>query len=119
MPKVRFAKQKREIEVPAGTNLRRAALDAGISVYEGFHKFANCRGFGMCASCRVRITKGADQASAMSFFEKLRLASPLLKMLYPDDSEHPMRLSCRMQVMGDMEVETCPEPNLHGDVFWD
>lgn len=118
MPKVRFVKEKREIEVPVGTNLRRAAMEAGISVYEGIHKLANCRGLGICATCRVRITKGEDQASKMSFYEKMRLASPVLKMLYPD-SKHPMRLSCRMQVMGDMEVETRPEPNLHGEAFWE
>ena len=117
MPTVRFVKEKRDVEVPAGTNLRQAAIKAGISVYEGPHKLLNCRGFGMCASCRVRITQGSDQASPMAWFEKLRLASPVLKMMYVDTKD-PIRLACRMQVNGDMEVETCPEANLHGEPFW-
>ena len=35
MPTVKFVKEKKEIEVPAGTNLRAAAVQAGINLNQG------------------------------------------------------------------------------------
>ena len=32
--------------------------------------------------------------------------------------ENDMRLACRVQVMGDMDVQTCPEFNIFGDNFF-
>ena len=34
MPTINFVNEKKQIEVPEGTNLRRAAMQSGIQVYE-------------------------------------------------------------------------------------
>src|SRR5882757_5339837 len=44
MPKVTFVNENKEIEVPAGANLREEAKKAGINVYWGLAKFLNCFG---------------------------------------------------------------------------
>lgn len=115
MPKVRFVKENREIEVPEGSNLRQAALDAGIQVYRLRHRLLNCHGRGKCGTCRVLIRKGMQNASPISPKEQSRLRLSLLYTGNPDQ----LRLSCQTQVLGDMEVETAPEPNLHGEAFWE
>lgn len=43
------------IEVPRGTNLRRALLDAGFDVYGSVSRVANCGGRGLCGTCGVRF----------------------------------------------------------------
>src|SRR5262249_35841715 len=50
MPKVTFisGKDKKEVEVAEGANLREEALKAGVSVYAGMHRYLNCRGLGLC-----------------------------------------------------------------------
>jgi ferredoxin len=117
MPKIKFVKEKKEIEVESGANLRKVALHEGIELYPGIHQYVNCLGFGQCASCRVRITKGVENVSPAGWWEKLRL-------LMPDTffarlgHEQDMRLACKTAVNGDIEVETKPEGNLYGDRFW-
>lgn len=39
MPIIKFIKEKKEIEVPRGANLRKAALEAGINLYQGINGF--------------------------------------------------------------------------------
>ena len=72
MPTVKFVKEKKEIQVPEGTNLRRAALDAGVNLYNGINglgasinKVFNCHGFGLCGTCLVTISKGMENLSKM------------------------------------------------------
>ena len=67
MPPVNFVNEKKQIEVPAGANLRKEALKAGIKLYGGLNGFGakvnevlNCHGLGHCGTCRVKITKGMD-----------------------------------------------------------
>lgn len=43
------------LDVPAGTNLRRALLDAGLSPYTRLTERLNCGGRGLCATCGVRV----------------------------------------------------------------
>jgi hypothetical protein len=50
MPIVKFIKEKKEIEVPTGANLRKEAMKAGINVHQGVNgmgasanKFLNCQ----------------------------------------------------------------------------
>lgn len=116
MPKIKFVNEKKEVEVEAGANLRQVALREGIQLYPGFHRrwFANCHGLGLCAKCRVHITKGLENVNAQSLTEKLRL------MLEPAriGHEQDLRLGCKTQVNGDIEVETKPPLNLHGERFW-
>jgi ferredoxin len=114
MPTITFVKEKKELQVPVGANLRREMMQAGIAVYSGPHKLLHCPGLSLCGSCRVLITKGMENASPMGFMERTRL-----KMSIPYiGNENTMRLACQTQVIGDMTVENTPGLNLYGDNFF-
>lgn len=138
MPVVKFIKEQKEIEVPHGSNLRKEAIKAGINVHQGLNgfgasvnKFLNCKGIAQCGTCRVKITKGIENASPMGFVEKMRFKCPLPTPVTPGaildpvvpplayiGNEETMRLACQTLVLGDMEVETGPELNLYGENFF-
>ena len=118
MPKVTFVNEKKEIEVPQGANLRHEAQKAGIELYPGPHKYLNCRGFGLCGSCRVLVKSGAENLSPKSFIEKLNLnLHPVTSLAYIGH-EDEMRLACQAKVIGDCSVVTQPAMNLYGENFW-
>lgn len=111
MPKVKFIREKQEIEVPAGANLREAAQKAGIEVYEGLNKYLNCYGHGTCGTCRVLIKNDTlKNSSKKSLLEKLRLQLSWFAI----GVESEVRLSCQTKVEGDIEVYTRPEWNYSG-----
>ena len=114
MPTITFANEKKEIQVPNGANLRKEALRAGVQLYPGIHKFANCRGFGSCGSCRVLVTKGMENTSPKGILESARLAMSLAAI----GNEQTMRLACQTRVEGDITVTTCPPMNLFGENFF-
>ena len=127
MPIVHFVNEKKQIEVPAGANLRAEAIKAGIRLYDGLNGFGakvnevfNCHGFGHCGTCRVKITQGAQNASPMGLMETVTFKyNPLgPAMLAYIGNEDTMRLACRTQVNGDMTVETRPPMNLTGENFF-
>ena len=136
MPIVKFIKEKTEIEVPEGANLRKEAIKAGINTHQGINgagatinKFLNCHGFGQCGTCRVRIVQGMEHTSKMGIVEKLRFRCPIPTPVTPGGidplpclaflgNEDAMRLACQTKVHGDIEVETGPELNLFGDNFF-
>ena len=110
MPKVNFVREKKVIEVKDGENLRVACLSAGIEIYRGMHKHLNCRGKGLCATCRVLIKNGTmKNVSLKGIIEKIRLALSWVAI-----GEEDMRLSCKVKVQGDIDVYTQPEINLYG-----
>lgn len=129
MPTIKFTKEKKEVEVPAGTNLRRAALDCGVNLYQGLNgfgaginKLANCYGFGMCGTCLVNITQGMENTNALTVREKMKfkylpVPDPMPALHYIGHEE-TMRLACMTEVNGDIEVETGPEMNLFGENFF-
>jgi ferredoxin len=139
MPKVTFVKEKVDIEVPEGANLRQAAMNAGIQVYQGFDRYLNCRGLGLCGTCRVLVKKGMENLSPKgmskdqwdqyrkthteaskngapprTFLERFTLAKSLAVIGHEDE----MRLSCQVDVHGDCTIETRPEFNWSGENFW-
>lgn len=128
MPVVKFIKEKKEIEVPVGANLRKEAIKAGVNTHQGINGFGaslnkiiNCHGLGQCGTCRVKIVKGIENASPMGFLEKLRFYNPIpdpVPCMAYIGNEATMRLSCQVIVQGDMEVETGPELNLYGENFF-
>jgi ferredoxin len=118
MPTVNFVKEKKKVEVPKGANLRKVAMQNGVNLYWGPSKVLNCHGFGHCGSCRVRISKGADQVSKQGWFEKLRLILGPISFWARLNKEKETRLACRTQVLGDCEVETQTGLNVHGEKFW-
>jgi ferredoxin len=114
MPTITFSNEKKEIQVPPGANLRKEALQAGVQLYPGIHKLANCHGFGTCGSCRVLVTKGMENTSPKGLIESARLAVSLAYI----GNESTMRLACQTQVNGDITVTTCPGLNLYGENFF-
>jgi ferredoxin len=128
MPIVKFIKENKEIEVPEGANLRSEAIKAGINTHQGLNgigasinKFVNCKGFGQCGTCRVRIVKGMEHASPMGMIERIRFYSPIpdpLPSMAYIGNEDTMRLACQTTVHGDLEVETGPELDLFGENFF-
>src|SRR5271170_7667835 len=113
MPKVKFTKEKKEIEVPEGANLRLSMIENGIPVYRGIHQknYANCGGKGSCGTCRVCIKDGDERASPKGPWERIRSALAWWMIGH----EHEVRLACQTQVQGDMTVEATPEFNWYGD----
>jgi ferredoxin len=118
MPKVTFVKDKKEIEVPAGSNLRDEATKAGIAVYKGPDKLLNCRGFGLCGTCRVLVKKGMENLSPKTTREKINFNAHPLGMMAVIGHEDEMRLSCQVRVNGDCTIETTPDLNISGENFW-
>lgn len=118
MPTVTFTKEKKSVEVPDGANLRKVALKNGVQIYSGPHKVVNCRGFGQCGSCTVVVKSG--NVSRKGAWEKLRaLLGPLLSLkLMSNEEKGDVRLACRTKVHGDVEIETQPGVNWHGEKFW-
>jgi ferredoxin len=118
MPKIKFVKEKKEVEVEPGANLRKVAMKEGIELYPGIHQYVNCMGFGQCASCRVHITKGVENVSRQGIFEKLRLLAGPLTFFARLGHEKELRLACQAKVNGDIEVSTQPELIRPGEKFW-
>ncbi len=111
---IKFVNEKREIQVPEGSNLRTEAQRAGVNLYPHVHQVFNCHGLGQCGSCRVLITKGMENASPMGAIEGLRLKMSMAFI----GNENTMRLACQTKVLGDMEVQTKPPLNLFGENFF-
>ena len=114
MPIIKFIKEKKEIEVPRGANLRKAALEAGINLYQGINGFGasinkvlNCHGLGQCGMCRVLINKGMENTSPMGAMEKFKFRVPVpdpMAALAYVGHEQTMRLARSTEVDGDIEV---------------
>ena len=111
---IRFINEKKEIQVPEGSNLRKEAIRAGVQLYSGVHKVGNCHGLSLCGSCRVLVTKGMENASPMGLMERMRLKSSMAYI----GNEDTMRLACQTEVHGDMEVQTHPPMNWFGENFF-
>lgn len=118
MPTVTFVNEKKSIDVPAGSNLRREAIKAGVQLYPFPHNYANCLGLGLCTSCRVIVKKGVDNISQQSLYEKVSFISNPLGFFARIGNEANMRLACQTQVNGDVEVQTQPSINWHGENYW-
>lgn len=116
MPKVHFIREEKVIEVPAGSNLRKEALKAGINLYPGPFKVLNCRGFAVCASCRVILRNGTIRNTGpKTMAERLTPWHNPLYAFATIGHEDEMRLACQTTVMGDIEVLTMPGFNWHGE----
>jgi len=120
MPTVTFVNEKKTIEVPVGANLRKEAIKAGVQIYPVPHNYLNCMGNGLCCSCRVLVKKGLENCSPQGVLEKAALlTSPDPRVFFTRlGHEQDLRLACKMRVNGDIEVETKPALNWHGEKFW-
>ncbi len=93
MPRVRFHPNNREVEVPAGENLLRAAILAGV------HVNATCGGSGVCGKCRVVVESGAVAAEPSAKITAEQAASGHV-------------LACTSTVTGDVEVRVPVESQM-------
>jgi 2Fe-2S ferredoxin len=92
VPVISFAKKHHPpIEVSLGANLMKSLLAAQIPVA------SSCNGDGVCAKCRIRITKQGENTSPPNETEIFLREKFNLK---PQD-----RISCQTQVLGDLEID--------------
>ena len=118
MPKVTVVNAKKEIEVPAGSNLREELRKNAVEVYPGMARYVNCFGNGQCGTCKVHIKNGMSNLSPKSLLEKINMSIHPLTMLAAIGHEDELRLSCQCTVNGDCSVEVLPELNMSGETFW-
>jgi ferredoxin len=97
MPVVTFIKQEITVEVPQGANLRLLALKHNLDLYLFPNNLLNCRGRGLCGTCRVRV----DDPRALS----LRTLTDERKCGWEGKN---YRLACQSQVLDNLRVETNP-----------
>ena len=129
MPLVKFVKEKKEIEVPVGANLRNEAIKAGINLNQGINglgasinRVVNCAGLGMCGTCRVLVTSGMESTNKLTRREWIKFKAvvtpdPIPSLAYVGH-EDTMRLACCTTVNGDLEVMSGPEISLFGENFF-
>lgn len=129
MPLVKFINENKEIEVPEGAVLRAEAIKAGINLNCGvngygrnLNKVFNCKGMGLCGTCRVLIPKGMDNTNKLTRREWAKFKTPVspdpIACLAYVGNEETMRLACMTKVFGDIEVVSDPEVNLFGENFF-
>jgi len=85
----------RRIDCPAGANLRTVLLRARVPVYNGFARALNCRGFGTCGTCAVRVEGAISEPTPV---ELRRFSFP------PHHPDSGLRLACQCTVLGDCRV---------------
>jgi ferredoxin len=118
MPKVTIVNEKKEIEVPAGSNLRQELRKAEVQIYRGIDKYLNCRGLGACGTCKVYVKSGMENLSPKGLIEKMNLNFHPMTAFASIGHENEIRLSCQTTVNGDCSIEVRPEFNMSGENFW-
>lgn len=91
MPKVVFKDDELEVEAEVGSNMRDVALVEGASIPFGCEQ-------GICGTCLVVPTEGADNLSDVDDQEKETLEAM--------GAEDDQRLACQCQIEGDVTVES-------------
>jgi ferredoxin len=96
MPKVRFLREKIEIEIADGETILQAAKRAGAPQGD------RCGGVCACSTCHVYVTKGLANTSEQEDEE-----FDILDKAF--DVRPSSRLGCQAKVHGDIEVEISDE----------
>lgn len=96
--KVNFLPHEKAIEVDAGTNLIRAAMESGV------HINASCGGEGVCGKCRVIVESGDVEGGVSD-------------MLSSEDREKGYRLACLSSVKSDLTVRVPTESSIDARVL--
>ncbi len=101
MPTVRFVREGRDVQCAQGANLREIALGEGVEIYGLKGKLGNCKGYGQCITCLVRVlNQGTDEpVSPISDLEAIKLKNR------PKD----WRLACQTVVNESVIVVTRPQ----------
>ena len=96
--KLTFLPHNVSIDVPPGTSIIQAALDAGV------HINASCGGEGVCGKCRVRIEAGAVDGG-------------VTEKLSAEDARQGYRLACQAMATGDLTVRIPVESAIDAGVL--
>jgi len=100
MPLVFFEREGKTLSVNAGWNLRKLARANGIKIYRGINSLINCRGNGICGTCKVEVfTSDQHSVSPRTAMEEKHLSGY---------SNPNLRLSCQVVVHGNLRVKTQP-----------
>jgi ferredoxin len=97
MLEINFENHHRTLKVEPGANLREAAIAAKLGIYAHIFKLLNCRGRGLCTTCRVEIVSG--QVAERNEVENKNLARALKK-------NPNLRLACQITVEDNLVVRT-------------
>lgn len=95
MPKITFVNEFKTVEVDEKTDVRKAAIQAGINLYQGLYKYVNCRGHGMCGSCKVEVAEGEATPASLGIRESLEINALV---------EPTMRLACQIRAKTDLKI---------------
>ncbi|NET31186.1 MAG: (2Fe-2S)-binding protein [Cyanothece sp. SIO1E1] len=98
MTTVKFVKEKQEVDVEKGSNLRSLILDNRIDLYTFKGKIGNCGGYGQCGTCIVEIVEGMENLSPRTAVEERKLKR----------KPTTYRLACQTLVEGAVSVKTKP-----------
>ena len=90
--KIHFEPDNVDIVVAKGTNLLKAAIDAGV------HISASCGGEGFCGTCKVFVERGEVQGGGDG--------------LSPEEWEKGVRKACQSTILADLEVSIPVESRL-------
>lgn len=104
MPVVTFHHEHRSFDVEPGVNLRQLMLKVNVTPYRGVSMLTNCRGHNFCGTCAVEVVDGKG-ASPRSPDEEATLGGNLAIARVVEKN---LRLSCQMNITGDMVVKTHP-----------
>lgn len=92
---VSFSNQGKTAYVPAGGNLRAAAMAQGVEIHYDINKYVNCFGLGHCGTCRFNPDPKAPGAlSEPTWQERFTLGDDVGKI----------RLSCQSAVLDNCTV---------------
>jgi uncharacterized 2Fe-2S/4Fe-4S cluster protein (DUF4445 family) len=95
---IEFLPHNIKIQVPEGTTIIRAAMEAGV------HINASCGGEGVCSKCRVIIEQGEVEGGSR-------------ERLSEQDRKEGYCLACRSQVTGDLVVRVPVESSVDASVL--
>ncbi len=97
MPRIKFIPHGKDSEIAAGTNLLKAADQAGLYI-EG-----DCAGKGTCGKCKVRIIEG--ELGEPTAAEKKHLSESELQAGWA--------LACQREINGDCQIEIPIQKDAH------
>lgn len=101
MPKVVVQDEALIVELEQNENLRKGLLRNKVTPYDGMITSAlNCRGRGLCGTCKVIVIEGRDNLSVPGEKERGKLGDERV--------DGGIRLSCQALVTGDCEVHCHP-----------
>lgn len=100
MPLVFFEREGKTVSANSGWNLRKLAKANGVQIYRGLAQVFNCRGQGLCGTCKVEIF--SHESGALS--PRTAMEEKQLKGY----SNPNLRLACQVVVHGNIMVKTQP-----------